>query len=426
VDWQRWSRRDVALGTLLLVLIAGGVYLRLHAFNFPDGLLFDEHHFVENARNYLGHQADWNDHPPLGKLLIAASIRAFGDNPIGWRAPALLLGCILMAAGGLAAARLFRSARAGWLAAALLAMDGFLIAYSRAGLLDGYLAAAAVLAILLASCRWTLWTALAGGLLGGAACGIKFNGGGVLVPLSLSLASAPLPGRKRLGLVSVLIVTAVIVYIAQFSLGLAITRQPASASAVVAKTWQLLNQHAGATEMKNPWVSGWPTWALPWRTVMLGYVVTGRNVRALTTLGNLVTWWASVALALALGWQILWRGVARVLRAAPPESAGSGGAGFLEQHGRATLIVLSTALGFLAPWVLTHRDSYIYHFLPSYAAIVLLLGAFAAWQWRRRSSAVLAFAALVLAVGLFYAPLWSFFPIAPRFIEYRLFLPSWR
>src|SRR5262249_49678571 len=155
--------------------------------------------------------------------------------------------------------------------------------------------------------------------------------------------------------------------------GLAMARQPASVPAVMAKSWALVNQHAGATEMKNPWVSSWPTWALPRRTVMIGYFPTRRNVRALTSLGNPATWWASVALALVLGWQILWRGVARVVRAAPPGTAGSNGAGFLEEHGRATLIVLSTALAFLAPWVLTHRDSYIYHFLPSYAAMVLLL-----------------------------------------------------
>ncbi len=60
---------------LAAVLIALGVWCRTVGFGFPPTFLFDEHHFVENARNYLNHAADWNDHPPLGKLFIAASIR---------------------------------------------------------------------------------------------------------------------------------------------------------------------------------------------------------------------------------------------------------------------------------------------------------------------------------------------------------------
>ena len=38
------------------------------------------HHFVENARNILATRSDWNDHPPLGKLLLAIGIVALGER----------------------------------------------------------------------------------------------------------------------------------------------------------------------------------------------------------------------------------------------------------------------------------------------------------------------------------------------------------
>ena len=50
---------------LLVALIIGGVVARVHDFGYPNELTWDEHHFVENARNLLEGRSDRNDHPPL-------------------------------------------------------------------------------------------------------------------------------------------------------------------------------------------------------------------------------------------------------------------------------------------------------------------------------------------------------------------------
>jgi len=60
---------------------------------FPTecGFVFDEAHYIPAVRKLLRGLSVNNEHPPLSKLLIAGSILAFGDNPIGWRmAPSLL------------------------------------------------------------------------------------------------------------------------------------------------------------------------------------------------------------------------------------------------------------------------------------------------------------------------------------------------
>ncbi|MFW5740510.1 MAG: phospholipid carrier-dependent glycosyltransferase, partial [Myxococcota bacterium] len=106
----------------------------------PAHLTFDEHHFVPNAQNYLAGKADTNDHPPLGKLLIASAIALFGDTAAIWRLPALLAGLLSIFLAYRLAARLFRDERAGWFAAVFVAVDGFFISYARTALLDGVLA----------------------------------------------------------------------------------------------------------------------------------------------------------------------------------------------------------------------------------------------------------------------------------------------
>jgi dolichyl-phosphate-mannose--protein O-mannosyl transferase len=45
-----------------LSLIAGGIAIRVYDLGYPRELVFDEHHCVKNARNYLAARSDSNDH----------------------------------------------------------------------------------------------------------------------------------------------------------------------------------------------------------------------------------------------------------------------------------------------------------------------------------------------------------------------------
>ena len=145
------ATRSMHLAVLAGFLLLLGAYLRLKNFGYPESFQFDEHHFVENARNYLSHRPDWNDHPPLGKLVITASIAAFGDNPVSWRLPSLVFGIATVVLSGSVARRLFHSQWALLFASAFASVDGFLIAYSRAALLDGLFCTMSLLSLLAAT-----------------------------------------------------------------------------------------------------------------------------------------------------------------------------------------------------------------------------------------------------------------------------------
>jgi dolichyl-phosphate-mannose-protein mannosyltransferase len=423
---------EAAVVLLAVWLIGLGLFFRVENFGFPDRFQFDEHHFVENARNYLHGRADQNDHPPLGKLFIALSIQKLGDNAVAWRLPSLVFGGLSLLLGSWAAHRLFRRPFAGLLAASFLACDGFMIAYSRAALLDGTLTAAGLASVLGATLPSSAAIAAAGGLAAGVAMSVKFSGLGALLPPLLALALRPEAPKTRWLRAATLGAIAVVTYCACYMLGLGIAGQASDLGAVISESRRLVEHHAVLTDMKNPATSSWPTWIVPTRPLLLGVAGQGGMVRGLTSLGNLALWWSACALALGFSGLVVWRGLSWLFSPAPSvtqtdtESLRFALERFAAAHGRAALLLLSGALGFLLPWVITHRDSYIYHFLPSYSLLLVLLAGFIAEALSARTKWVLGFLVLVTLVTGFYGPLWCYLPLSDAAFHQRLFVGSWR
>ncbi len=128
-----WIRTD----TLLLLLLTGAAaLLRFWHLNHPPEIVFDEVHFVGQARHYLHNEPFLDPHPPIAKLVIASGIYFFGDHPWAWRIGNALLGTILVAVTYLLGRRMFRSRMAAGLAAALICADGFFIVDSRIACID--------------------------------------------------------------------------------------------------------------------------------------------------------------------------------------------------------------------------------------------------------------------------------------------------
>ncbi|WP_433995881.1 phospholipid carrier-dependent glycosyltransferase [Bradyrhizobium genosp. L] len=117
----------------------------------PDKLYFDEVHYVPAARQMLlpvMPEPMLNPmHPPLAKEIIALSIRAFGDTPLGWRYPAALFGALTLVGVYLAALALF-AAQSRAIAAVLLAFfNQMLFVQARIAMLDIFALAFSLFAI---------------------------------------------------------------------------------------------------------------------------------------------------------------------------------------------------------------------------------------------------------------------------------------
>ncbi len=403
-----------------------GVVWRFIDLGYPSHLTWDEHHFVENARNYLAGKPDWNDHPPLGKLLIALSMHSFRDGSFFFRLPAALLGTLSLLWGGLLARRTFASRTAGFIAAAFLSVDGFLISYSRTGLLDGMLTSFSLLALYLMTFR-QLWSVLACGVIIGCAMAIKLSAltlFGPFLALALSgglsklfasklpedtplLFNKPLlPQRTELIAYLPALCIAGLVYLSFWRVGLNIANQESSFSAAWTAHQAMMKHHAALTDWEHPLLSRWWTWPLPTRPILISKEHEEFGVlRVMTTMGNPLLWWSVVVAFVYAAMSAF----STVLRKTSPKP----GEWFL------TLAFLA----YLSPWIVTNRDSYIYHYLPAYAIGLVLLAGVVWHHFDRRK--VFYGLCTVTVVSAFYAPVWTKQPVTQQGYRARPLVTGW-
>ena len=129
---------------LIASLILRGLWLSLPA----KSLIFDEAYYVNAARVILGwpatvHYADSpigldpnTEHPPLGKLLMAASMSVFGDTGLGWRLPSLIAAMVALIVLFQIIRTVDRSVWFAVLAVALVSFDNLTFVHGRIGTLD--------------------------------------------------------------------------------------------------------------------------------------------------------------------------------------------------------------------------------------------------------------------------------------------------
>jgi Gpi18-like mannosyltransferase len=137
-----WTRVET---WALAAIVAVGALTRFWRLDRPPEIVFDEVHFVGQARHYLNNEWFLDPHPPLAKLVIAAGIWAFGDHPWAWRIGNAIIGTALIGVTYLVARRISRSRLAAALAASFIVVDGLFMVDSRIAVIDiVYITCAAV------------------------------------------------------------------------------------------------------------------------------------------------------------------------------------------------------------------------------------------------------------------------------------------
>lgn len=134
----------------VVILLAFAAIIRYVRLAEPEELVFDETYYAKDACLYLGNLPDTCGltgtteqsyvHPPLGKWLIAAGIKVFGNNSMGWRISAVVCGVGLVLVTYLLAQRLFKNRWISMTAGFLVATDFLLFVQSRIAMLDIFLA----------------------------------------------------------------------------------------------------------------------------------------------------------------------------------------------------------------------------------------------------------------------------------------------
>jgi predicted membrane-bound dolichyl-phosphate-mannose-protein mannosyltransferase len=172
---------------LLGLLLVASLLCRIVWLTVPDQpIVFDEIYYVNAARLMLGHKPPPNatyaqkpvgkdpnlEHPPLGKALIAGSMRVLGDTPLGWRLPSILAGLVAILLVYAVCMAATDDPWLGLIAAFLFAFDNLVLVHSRIAVLDMPMLAFLLLGVWLVLLRRPL---LAGAAIG-LSCLVKITG----------------------------------------------------------------------------------------------------------------------------------------------------------------------------------------------------------------------------------------------------------
>jgi dolichyl-phosphate-mannose-protein mannosyltransferase len=138
----------------LLLIVVATLVLHFIIIATPAQPLFDEQHYVPDARTIITqHLTNRGEHPPLAKLLMVGGMFIFGDNPYGWRIPSIVFGTLGIVFFYLMCRRFNMSRRASTLGTLILATENLYFVQSGIAMLDIFVVSFSILAFWLYSRR---------------------------------------------------------------------------------------------------------------------------------------------------------------------------------------------------------------------------------------------------------------------------------
>ncbi len=136
-QWFHKSLKWQYSGLCLLVLLT--LALHFSIIMSPSEVVFDEQHYVTDAKSIIGGQGTQRaEHPPLAKLFVVSGILLFGDNPFGWRFFSVIFGTICVVFFYLICRALNMPSSATFLASFLFALENMTFLQASVAMLDVY------------------------------------------------------------------------------------------------------------------------------------------------------------------------------------------------------------------------------------------------------------------------------------------------
>lgn len=412
-----WIRRH-AIVLILIALTLTSLVGRLSVIASPDEIAGDEIYFVNFARAYFGGDIYYDVHPPLGKLIIAAGIGLFGDNPFGWRVSSAVLGTALVPLLYWFGATLFRRRGIGLTLAALAAADGYIFVLSRVAAMDvGLLLLLLVGYTLLIrqlrqqTVRWRPLIIV--GIIFGLAWSVKwFAATWVLVTgvvffypsLVEGVALGSLSWQRRLQLwLGGLLVPALIVYGLVWSIHFLFFAIPLAEYARYfgIYNFRIFNYHTHIVDT-SPYTSPWWSWPLLFRPWQYFHETSAGSTQLIVVLGTPIIWWSALVAFIPT-------------------------VKLMYQRYRPLVFVSIMLLVHWVPFVLVQRPMFNYHFLMAWPFFMIPL-AVLLYHWRTSNGGRIAigiFTLVIVCSIIFFWPIWNAVPLTEAMLRWRLWLPSW-
>ncbi|MCL2841272.1 MAG: phospholipid carrier-dependent glycosyltransferase [Defluviitaleaceae bacterium] len=406
--------------------------------------LFDEQHLIPDRRDFMNSayfdeifhaRAGYefvhalrvfeNTHPPLGKVFMSWSIRAFGMTPFAWRLPGTLFGIFMIPLLFAFARLLLRSNKMGLFAAFIFAFDFMLFSQTRIATIDTFVT---FFVIAMYFCMYMyirgiehhslkkslLLLTLCGAMMG-LAIASKWQGvyGALGLPFLFFPALYKLYLRdKRQGVITFFACFGLFIALPLVIYGLSyIPFVQASGGGGILTIWEnqvsMFSYHSELVA-EHPFTSPWWSWPLLLRPLWQYHSVLSPDMRqTMSSIGNPAVWWFGIFATGFAIWQLVKNHAVKAYT-----------------H-RFDLIFLLVAYGaqFL-PWASVSRLTFIYHYFPSVPFVVLIIAWFFTYHIRRRSF-VIAYGVLVLGLFILFFPILSGLPVRLDFARSLQWLSGW-
>lgn len=400
--------------SVLFLLVLGFVFFsRVYRLGEPQTYYFDEVYHAFTAQAYAkndpkgyewwhtaqeGFAYEWL-HPPLAKLIQAASIKTFADQPFFWRFPGVLFGVATSILLYLFGKDIFHSRRLGFFASFLWSVDGLSFTMSRITMNDIYLVFWVLLAVYLFFAKKHK---LLVGLVLGLAVSTKWSGVfaiGLIGLFWFLREGKTLNLKKVVVAVFSFLVVPTLVYVFSYIQFFLQGHTLDQFRALHTQTWwyqtTLLATHPYASEALS-----WPFLLRPlWAFVE----DSGNLVAKIYLMGNPLIFFGGALSILYLVISV-----------------------FKKQVDKNVIFVFVGYLAMFLPWVVSPRVMFIYHYLPAIPFLVLLLAWVLDKLWKDKRSLVIGYFTLVVLTFIFFYPHWTGI-FVPKWLDNLYYwLPSWR
>ncbi len=395
---------------ILFFLILAALYaFRL---NEPAEMYYDEVYHVKTAREFASLSGNTDtSHPPFGKMLMALSIKVFGDRPWAWRLPSLIAGLAAIYIFYLLAYRFFRESSWAALAAGLLALDGISITQSRIAMLNTLMFLFMLLTVLfflrfLDNQKSASRDLFFSGVFLGLAAGTRWVGVFVIPVLMILFlhfkTKTPLSQFWILKLLVYFVFTSLGVYffINAFLLFLKSYHWPDP-------FWKyqvaMLHYHSQLTEGHN-YGSPWWSWLPMTRPIWYFFQRKDAWVNGVFCIGNPAVFWMSF---FAFGY-LIWN--------------------YLKTRSIKIAFIFFGLITQWLPWAVIGRVKFFHYFYSATPFLVLAITLYlqALWETGRLAKIFVGFYLfLVFAMFFYWYPLYTSFPISESFFQHHLWFKSW-
>ncbi|MHC1567837.1 MAG: phospholipid carrier-dependent glycosyltransferase [Candidatus Syntropharchaeia archaeon] len=395
-----------------------------------SGTYFDEIYFARTAYEYIHHLEpfEWT-HPPLGKIIIALGMLAFGVNPFGWRIMEFLIGCLYIPVFYFFGKKLFKGKFGGFLCAFLITFESMHFVLSRIGMIDIFLTFFLTLMFYFfflyydgfkKGWKSAGFPIFLSGICFGLAFSTKWTGFygavAILVLFLFLKCEEYLKIEKKKGFfreyiryplliafISFFLVSFVI-YISSYIPFMLVPGPGHGIKEIFSYQFNMYAYHSGLTAT-HPYSSPWWSWPLLLKPVFLylGSDFPGELVSRIVLLGNPTIWWMSIPCLIYVGWNAI------------------------KRKDRSAIFIVIPFLMQWIPYSSITRILFLYHFFPNVPFMIFGISYSLIDLWKKKygNYIVFAYLSIVLICFTYFYPITSGIPISPELAEEMKWLGSW-